>query len=402
MADLGKLDFGSTEEFSLDTPSEIEDFLNGDTSKIEKIDPKKEQKKEEKKIDPKTSPKKKEEDDEDEEQEEQIDVLDVIDAEDEEGEEEKPKAKPEKKKEDQADGEDTDDESNEFEVMSRQLYDMGIFMQDEGDEEPVLAQSPEEFASLFQQNAQKAALRNLDNFLRSRGDDRMDLFEAVFVNGVDPKEYLPVYNRVQDFENLDITAEENQEKVFREYYKRAGLSDGLVEKKLQKAKDYGDLEEEVQDLHPKLVDQDKEELERQKLEKKAEEQAKKQSEQTYQQGVQKILVEAIKNKELSGIPVNENLAREVANYMLKPQYRLPNGEVISELDKEFLESKKPENLKDRVAFALLKKIKFDFSKIEKKAITKETNELFQGLKKRTVKSKNEKVVQKDNFWDSLA
>jgi hypothetical protein len=387
MADFNKLDLGSTEEFSMDSPSEIEDFLNGDTSKIEKIDPKKEEKKQ-------TPVKKKEE--EKQEDEEDVDILDALSEEDEDPE------KPEKKEEKKETEESSDDDSNEFEVMSRQLYEMGIFVQGEDEDEPILATSSEEFANLFQQNAQKAAFRNLDNFLRSRGDDRMDLFEAIFVNGVDPKEYLPAYNRVQDFENLDITVEENQEKVFREYYKRAGLSDSLVEKKLQKAKDYGDLEEEVQDLHPKLVDQDKEELERQKLQKQQEEQTKKQNDLVYRQSVQKTLVDAIKTKELSGIPVTEAKAREVADYLLTPKYRLPNGETISEFDKYFLESKKPENINDRVLFALLKLNKFDFSKIEKKAITKETNELFQGLKKRTVKSKNEKVVQPDNFWDSLA
>lgn len=403
MSDFNKLNFSDTEDFSMEDSSALEDFLNGDTSKIEKIDPKKEQKKKEEDEKKKTPVKKEatenEENKSEEEQEESIDVLEELSKEENtsDEEEEEPAAKKSASKE--TSEETTED--NQFEVISRQMYEAGIFMQDDEDEEAVLASSPEELLQLFQANAQKAALRNIDSFLRSRGDDRMDLFQAIFVDGVDPKEYIPAYNRVQDFENLDITDESNQEKVIREYYNRLKWSPEKINAKVQKLKDYGDLEEEAQEVHPKIVEQDKEDLEQQKLAKQQEEQTKKQNEQAYQQGVQKILVDAIKTKELAGIPVTEKLAREVAGYMLQPKYRLPNGEVISELDKEFLESKRPENLKDRVAFAILKKINFDFSKIEKKAIATKTNELFSGLQKRSVKSKTEKVQQNDDFWKGL-
>lgn len=392
------LNFGETEDFSMEDSSALEDFLNGDTSKIEKIDPKKEAKKaeEEKK---KAPVKEVEASKEEIKEEEPVDVLEELSKEDEpEEKEEDTKKKPAVKAEEEKEEEEVD---NQFEVISRQMYEAGIFMQDEDEEQAVLASTPEELLQLFQANAQKASMRNLENFLRSRGDDRMDLFQAIFVDGVDPKEYIPAYNRVQDFESLDITDEANQEKAVREYYSRLNWSPEKINAKVQKLKDYGDLEEEAQEVHPKIVEQDKESLEQQKLQKQQEEQTKKDNDKLYQQSVQKTLVEAIKEKELAGIPITEAKAREVAQFLLQPKYRLPNGEVISEYDKYILESRKPENIKDRVTFALLKLNNFDFSKIEKKAISTKTNELFTGLQKRSVKSKTEKVSQNDDFWKGL-
>lgn len=406
MAD-GKLNIGSTEDFSMEDSSEIEAFLNGDTD-IKKIEPKKEEKSNPKapvkKVSKKTDQDEEQEDTEEEDQEDQEEGIDVLDAlsSDEESDEQQdePKEKP-KKKEAKAE-DDESPEENSFEVISRQMYDAGIFTQDEDEDEVVLAKSPEELLALFQANSQKSALRQLDSFLRSRGDDRMDLFEAIFVNGVDPKEYIPVYNRVQDFEGLDISQEENQERVVREYYKRLNWKEDAIAKKVQKLKDYGDLEEEAGVMHPQLVEQDKDALEQQKLQKQQEEQTKKAGKIAFQQGVQKTLVEAIKAKDLGGIPITEAKAKEVMVYLVQPKYRLPNGEEISEFDKYLLESKKPENIKDRVLFAYLKLNGFDFSKIEKKAISTKTNELFAGLQKKAVKSKNEKVTQgNDDFWSPL-
>jgi hypothetical protein len=396
---MADFNFGiqNTEEFSMEDNSALESFLNGEVPKLEKLDTtRKEDKKEEKKpVKPpvKTSKAPEEEEEEETQEEESIDVLEALEAEDnaeEESSTKKEKSEPEGEEED----------VNNYEVLSEQLYDLGIFTTDE-EGERVVATSGEELASLFQQNAHKMAVRNLDNFLRQRGEDRMELFEAIFVNGVDPSEYLPVYNQVQNFEQLDMSIEGNQEKVFREYYRRLNWDSNKIETKLQKAKDYGDLPDDSEEILSKILEQDKESLKQQEEKAKLQDLQKKQAEQQYQASVQAVVVEAMKAKELDGFPVTEGTAKAVYNFLVQPKYKLPNGEVITEYDKWHLESKRPENIKQRALIALLQLNKFDFSKIEKKAISKESNELFSRLKKSSVKSKTQKPAQTDNFWNNL-
>lgn len=416
---IDKLDLGITNTEELDPTSAADAFLS-DTplEKLEEI-----KKKKSKPAASTTKVKKKvdedEEEDEEEDDEEELDEDSAANAflgnpEDEEEEEEedeeeenplllkKKQAEKKEKPEEQEEGGQSAEttETNEFEVMSNQLFQLGVFTQDEEDEEFVPARTAEEFAERFQQEKQKGATQWLDAFLRKNGEDRMDLFEAIFINNMDPREYLPAYNQVMDLEEMNLEEEVNQEKVFREFYHRQGFSPEKIETKLQKAKDYGDLADDAQEMHQRLLEDDRKALEEKQAAKEREEQVRQQTEQVYKNSVTKILIESLKAKELKGLPITEKKAKEAADFLTTPKYRTPSGELLTEFDKFVLESKKPENVEMRAIIALLHLNNWDFSKIEKKAISKETNQLFSGLKKTTVKSKTTKVNQPDP-WANL-
>jgi len=370
-----------------------EAFLSGSEEPIQKIDPEEEEKKKA------IAEAKKQEDEKkkaEESQQKKIkkeetpkgeDLLNNILTEDEEeeGDDEEDKSsssKPVKKS-------DESSATNTFEDLSTELYEAGVFTVDE-DEEPVIAKTPEEFLELFNKEKTKGASIALENFLSKHGDDRRELFDAIFVNGVDPKEYLPVYNQVEDFENIDLNTEENQETVVREFYTRSGLSKEKVNAKIEKLKNYSELEEEAQNVHPLLVEQNKEKLQKMSEEAATKQRDLEQQDLLYRQSLTKVLQEKLKTKDFDGIPLDDKKVSKVFDFLYTKKWKLSSGELITDFDRFIMESKNSDNLSNRVKIALLAVDGFDFSKLQKKAVAKETKTLFNKLVKKDNKS------QKDN------
>lgn len=274
-----------------------------------------------------------------------------------------------------------------FENLSKELYKANVFtVGDDGKE--VIAKSPEEFLNLFNQEKEKGAEQWLENFLSQYGQDRMDMFQAIYVNGVDPKEYLPVYNNIQSLENVNLEDEASQEKVLRTYYERLGWDTNKIDQKVEKLKSYSDLEDEAKTVHPLLIKQDKDNLAQITFKEEQRQQAINQADVEYKTSLEKVLNDSIKSKELAGIPVNPKKAEAAFNFMYKKNWKTADGNTLTDFDKFILDSKKPENIAIRTKIALLALDGFDFTKIEKKAISTESNELFSSLAQKQAKKSN--------------
>jgi len=367
-----------------------EAFLSGDPKEIEKIEeeeegvitaPKKEVKKE--------VPKKKEEEKEVDKEE----LINTLLSEEKEEEEEEEKIIKE-------DGEEPKGELNHFEVFSEELYKLGSFTTDDG-EEPVIAKTPEEFLELFNAQKQKGATEWLENFLSKHGDDRRELFDAIFINGANPQEYLPVYNEVENFQNLDLDTEDNQESVVRSYYTKMGWEKDEVDSKVEKLKQYADLEDEAKRVHPKLVLQEQKKLEELNETAKNKQLAVAQADQEYKQHLTTLLQDKLKTKDFDGIPLDNKKATQAFDYLYTKKWKLPSGELLTDWDKFVLETKNPENLSKRVKMALLALNDFDFSSIKKTAITGKSSELFSKLAIKDAKQSNTKKQVDNSAWANI-
>jgi len=367
-----------------------EAFLSGaDPKEIEKIEeeeeviPKKEAKKE--------LPKKEVKKEEDEvNKEELINSLLSSEEKDEENKEEEEVSEKDSEK----------GELNHFEVFSEELYKLGSFTVDEG-EEPIIAKTPEEFLELFNAQKQKGATEWLDNFLSKHGDDRRELFDAIFINGANPNEYLPVYNEVENFENLDLDTEDNQESVIRSYYTKMGWDKEEVDLKVEKLKQYADLEDEAKRVHPKLVLQEKKKLEQLNEDAKNKQLAAAQADQEYKQHVSALLQEKLKTKDFDGIPLDIKKAEKAFDFLYTKKWKLPSGELLTDWDKFVLETKNPENISKRVKMALLAINDFDFTNIKKTAISGKSSELFSKLVVKDAKQSNTKKQVDNSTWANI-
>lgn len=372
---------------------DLENFLNGE-EEVEELEEGQENTPPPKKNPPVKTPVKKEEPKQEKEEPEVPSGEDLINQFLEEGEEDKNKKPKEKEEGQNEEGEGAGQESDEnpFPGLAKDLLDLGILTLEDG-EEGLDIEDGQALAERFEIEKRKGAIQTLEAFLGRFGPEYEELFDNVFVKGVDPLDYLGRYAKIKDLESIDLTDELNQERVIREKLRREGMTSEEIGKKIEKYRNYNDLEEEAGYAHKFLMKAEQDE-------KTADEQAKAQKLQQQQQQklnfsnkVRSILQEKLKTKEWDGIPVDLKFAQETLDYLTKEKYRVGKDQTISEFDKEIMDLNKPENYELKVKMAMLfRMVKTDptLSRIQKKAVTKEANQLFQNVNKKFSKEKENK------------
>lgn len=294
---------------------------------------------------------------------------------------------PDKKKKPEEELEET---PSQFTALSNDLYKLGVFTKDEGEEDEIPITSAEEFLEKFQNEKKKGATEAIHNFIGQFGEDYQNAFDAIYVKGANPKEYFAAYNAVVDYAQMDMTKEQNQETVVRQALTDQGLEPEDVSTEIERLKNYGDLETVSAKHHKVLVK--KEAIKLQQIEQKAEEDLKQKNliKTQYINNVQTILQEKIKNKEFDGIPINPKLANELQDFLLVDKWKTSSGETLTDFDRAILELKRPENHVNKVKLGLLLKIMEKdptLSVIQKSGITKKTDQIFSETAKQVIKSK---------------
>jgi hypothetical protein len=300
----------------------------------------------------------------------------------------------------ESDDDDNDDVSNRFTALSNDLFKLGVFNKDE-DEEDVNIQSAEDFLERFNLEKKKGSIEIVQNFIGQFGEDYQQAFDAIFVKGVDPKEYFGVYNNIESFANLDLSEERNQEAILKQALADQGFEPEDVESEIERLKNYGDLETVAQKHHKVLVKKEAAKL--QELEKQNEQRLQKQYayKQQYVNNVQNVLQAKLKTKEFDGIPINPKLAGDLQDFLITEKYQTPSGEKLTEFDKQILELKRPENHEMKVKVGLLLKIlETDptLSTIQKRAVSKKSDELFSEVARQTSKSGKSLSSSKPTSW----
>lgn len=414
--DFGNFGIENTMEMGLGNQELLTGLLEPETStadpnSIKKVDdepPVKKKAPEKKTV--AAAPKKQEDEDEDEGQEKapkQKSLAELLLEENEEEEEETTTtdattAKPIKKEEggeEEGDGEEEPAESR-FSALAKDLVKLGVFSQEEG-EEDIKISSPEEFLERFQVEKKKGAIQMVDDFIGQFGDDYKAAFEAIYVKGVSPKDYFGAYNNIENFAELDLSQESNQVAVLKQVLADQGYEGEDLDAKIEKIKNYGDLEEEAGRAHKVLIKKEAANLQKLEKESQAKLQQLQASKQQYVQNVTTVLQEKLKTKEFDGIPINPKLATEIQDFLLRDKYKTPTGETLTEFDKTILELKRPENHATKVKLALLLKILEKdptLSTIQKTGITKKSNELFSEVARQTSKSSAKSSKEQPKSW----
>jgi hypothetical protein len=277
-----------------------------------------------------------------------------------------------------------------------------VFTLDE-DEEEIDINSDEDFLERFRLEKKKGATEVIQNFIGQFGEDYQQAFEAIFVNGVNPKSYFSTYNNIETFSNLDVTKEDNQVMILQKALTDQGFDPEDIETEIQRLRNYGDLEEVAQKHHKVLIKKEAANL--QKLEKESQDKLarKNQEKQQYLQNVNSVLEDKLKKRDFDGIPLNPKLATELQDFLITDRYKTPSGETLTEFDRTILDLKRPENHEKKVKVALLLKVLEKdptLSTIKKKGVSEQSNTLFQELARQTGKSsvKSKKEETKQNSW----
>jgi hypothetical protein len=345
--------------------------------------------------------------DEDEEKKEEDepkkDITDFLyGTEDEEEEEEE--SKPSTKTPEATSDEDEEEDSanNPFTAFARDLFKLGGFTLDE-DEEEAPINTAEEFLERFNAEKKKGAVNIVNEFIGQFGEDYQEAFQAIFVKGVNPKDYYGTYNAIENYAEMDLSNEANQVAVIRQALADQEFDAEDIETEIEKLRNYGDLESTATRHHKVLVKKEAAKL--QKLEQEKETQLRQQAayKQQYAQNVGAILQDKVKAKEFDGIPLNPKLAGELQDFLVTDRYKTGSGEMLTEFDRTILELKRPENHEMKVKVALLLKILEKdptLSTIQKAGVTKKTDTLFGEVTRQSSKSaiKSNKSSSKPTSW----
>jgi hypothetical protein len=242
----------------------------------------------------------------------------------------------------------------------------------------------------------------VDNFIGQFGEDYRNAFDAIFVKGVDPKDYFGTYNQIQSFAEMDLAQEANQVSVIKQALADQGFDPEDVTSEVERLKNYGDLESVATKHHKVLVKKEAAKLQKMEQEKEVQLQQQAQYKQQYANNVTQVLQDKLKAKEFDGIPLNPKLAGELQDFLVTDKYKTNSGETLTDFDRTILELKRPENHERKVKVALLLKILEKdptLSTIQKNGVTKKSNELFGEVARQVSKSAvKSKQPVKANSW----
>jgi hypothetical protein len=297
-----------------------------------------------------------------------------------------------KKPAETSDDGDSDDapQGTQFTALANDLFKLGVFTKEEN-EEDVSISTPEEFLERFNSEKKKGAVEMVENFIGQFGEDYQQAFDAIFVKGVNPKEYFGTYNQVASFAEMDLSVESNQEQVMRQTLTDQGFDPEDVDTEIERLKNYGDLEQVATKHHKVLVKKEAVKLQQMEQQAERELQQKAAIRNQYISNVQSIIQDKLKTKEFDGIPLNPKLATELQDFLLVDKWKTASGETLTDFDRAILEMKKPENHSMKVKVALLLKILEKdptLSTIQKTGVTKKSNELFGEVARQVTKSKS--------------
>lgn len=280
-------------------------------------------------------------------------------------------------------------EGTQFSALANDLLKLGVFTNDEDEEnEPV--STAEEFLERFNAEKKKGASEIVQNFIGQFGEDYQEAFDAIFVKGVNPKEYFGTYNQVVDFAEMDLSDENNQVRIIKQALTDQGFDPEDVETEVERLRNYGDLESVSAKHHKVLVKKEAAKLQQMESKSAAELQQKQQVRNQYIANVQSILQNKIKDKEFDGIPINPKIATELQDFLLVDKWKTPSGETLTDFDRAILDLKRPENHEQKVKIGLLlKMLEKDptLSTIQKTGVTKKSNQLFGEVARQVTKAK---------------
>ena len=290
----------------------------------------------------------------------------------------------------------SEEQTSPFEDISKELLTLGIFTEDEEDPLPTTG---EDLAKRFEKESVRKTNENLSNFLSKFGKDKLDAFRAIYVNGVDPKEYFSISAKPEDILSLDMEQESNQKRVVKKYYQEVlGHSETRTDKLIQMLIDDGELDGEAVTALDKFKTSRDTELQRLEDARIAAEQQKLQEKQFFTENVNKFISAKVNEKDIDGFKFDKNVSEQINRSMTQGAWKLPSGEIITDFEKFIADLSRPENIEIAFKIALLRENNFDFSKMQLKKANIEKNKAFSSLvqKNKTI-NRNSSTQKVDSF-----
>lgn len=222
---------------------------------------------------------------------------------------------------------DDDDTSAQLlKAKAQGLIDQGIWEPFEGMDD--FKWTDENYGSLAVTQANWAAEKMFGELVDQSGQYGKAIIEHI-KNGGDPNEIIDIFKEAKRIESLDISTEDGQQRIIKDYYKNVlGWSDTKVNKFINTTIDNKGLKEEAEEVKGLLEDEFKAQLE---------ETEKTQKEYLEQQKQAQIQWTGSITKALEG---REDIApkdrKEILNSLTQYNQKLPDGRVVNQFTVDFM------------------------------------------------------------------
>lgn len=287
---------------------------------------------------------------------------------------------------------DEDDNSEYFKVVGEGLLKLGKYKEVPAD----FKWSQENFLEFFDGFTKEKAQADIEDILTENwGEEGIEMFKDIFINKVPIKDYLERYSESQDYSTIDLEKVGNQKYIIQTYLESTGVDEDEIFERIELLEEQDKLKLKAEAFRDKLVEESKAEMKRLAQQEEFRIQQAKAVEKKRQDAITEAVNNAIKAKEINGIPLSVADNRELLPYLTAPAYKLNNGQKITEFDKDLMELRRdPNKLTKLIALAKMVKDDLNVTPIKNKAVDETKEDLFAFNKK-------SKVPSKDTVQDQL-
>lgn len=315
-----------------------------------------------------------------------------FDNEDEDEEEEPKKEEPAEEEDPEPEpNQDEDDEPSQyFKAVGEGLLKLGKFEDLPED----FKWTQESFLDLFEQVSEKSAQDKIEDILTDGwGEEGIRMFNDIFVKKVPVKEYLSAYSTAESYATMDMDKLSNQKAVVKAYLESLGTDEDEIYEQIELLEEREKLKERAEKYKEKLIDEQASYMDELSKKRDAAIKAQRENEKIRNTRISEVVSEALKTREINGIPVSTADTKELFKYVTAPAYKLKDGREITEMDKKLLELRN--DPVKWVALGKLLKEDLNVTPIKNKAKDETAEEVFSFTKHKKVPSKSDVSSQLD-------
>jgi hypothetical protein len=254
---------------------------------------------------------------------------------------EEDKKETEEDSEEEAEEDDEEDDEKEklspsdyFKAVGKGLMGLGKF----GDIPEDFEWTEESFLEKFDEMSEQNAKSKIEEILTDGwGETGIQMFNDIFIKKVPVKEYLSAYAEAEDFDSMDLDKVGNQKLVVRTYLESMGVDEDEIYEQIELLEEKDKLADRAEKYKEKLMEDRVAQMQQMAQKREAAIKQQRALESQRFNAISQVVTNALKEKEINGIPLSTSDTNELLRYVTAPAYKLQNGQEITELDKKLIE-----------------------------------------------------------------
>lgn len=230
---------------------------------------------------------------------------------------------------------------------------------------------------MFKYQLDNTVEQRIESIVSSRGKLGQMVFEEMFDRGGDPLTLLQLYRQQVDAATLDPAKPEDAEQIVRMMHTRQGMDASAIGEIITDLKDSALLEKTAGRFKPQLDNALRNEKENHLRQKEADAARNADNQQRFDQQLQKVLTDSIKQKSLGGVPITDRKASDLYQFMRDASLRV-NGQPATGFAAKLQEIYADPARMSKLAYLVMNDLNLET--VEKQAASRANESIFSRLR----------------------